>query len=217
MAIFGRNRTNPTTRYQKGRRWATATLAFCSLFSMYANVRSGQISVESVLWSAAPPTVLFLTVHVISYLTPKSRIRKALVWFGLGFVTIVAFGASGYHIVTQAMENGQPWYTALCYPFLLDIPSLMCAAVLVTKDKVTQAAQIVQAVAIPATVPTPPKATPARANAAKRATPAKTTKPAVKASPAKTTKPSQKTPTPTFSAKVEDPTEIEMINAGNGR
>lgn len=151
----------PTTRYQKGRRWATSTLALCGLFSLYANVRFATFTVESVIWSGFPAFVLFMTIHVISYINPKTALFKGLVWFGLGFVTIVAFGASGYHIVTEAMKNGQPFYTALCYPFLADIPSLMCAAILVQKDTSrTQPAQPTQ----PAKKTTP----------AKKATPRKT-------------------------------------------
>lgn len=191
------NRTNPPTRYQKGRRWATITLAICGTFSLYANVRSGVFTLESVIWSGFPPLVLFMTVHVISYLSPRSKPIKVLVWLGLGFVVIVAFGASGYHIVTQAMQNGQPWYTALCYPFLADIPSLMCAAILVKKDTVTRTTtkepEVVQ------TAPTPAK----RTTPAKKTVPAKTTKPpAKKATPAKVTKPSI----------LNDPFEMDKLN-----
>lgn len=134
MAIWSKGPKPTTTRYQKGRRWATVTLAVCGAFSMYANVRSGDITLEGALWSGFPPLVLFLTVHVISYLSPRSRMSKALVYGGLGFVVIAAFAGSGFHIFEQAVQHGQPPLMALSYPLIVDIPSLMCAAILAKRD-----------------------------------------------------------------------------------
>lgn len=197
----------PTTRYQKGRRWATVTLAVCGLFSMYANVRSGQLALESIIWSGFPPLVLFLTVHVISYLSPRSRVSKGLVYGGLGFVVLVAFGGSAYHIVEQAMQHGQPWYTALTYPFIADIPSLMCAAVLAKRDVRAERAEMPQERA------TQPKV----ATQAKKTTPPKSAQSPKATKPAQTAKPVAKAPQVSKAAHNEeifsDPLEAEMLNA----
>lgn len=176
MAIWTKGPKPPVTRYQKGRRWATVTLAVCGLFSMYANVRSGNLALENVLWSGFPPLVLFLTVHVISYLSPRSKVSKALVYGGLGFVVLVAFGGSGWHIVTEALAHGQTWYTAWTYPFIADIPSLMCAAVLAKRDVRAERAEIPQVVTQPAQRTSPAKKT----STTKKTTAQKTPKPSTK-------------------------------------
>lgn len=187
------------TRFQKGRRWSTGTLVLTGLFSIWFNVRSGRIEAEPVAFSAMPVIVLFLTIHLISYLNPRKTLHKVLVYGALGFVTIVAFGMSGYHLYTQAVENGQPMLIAISYPFIVDVPSVISAVILVEKVPTAQAST----------------------NAAKTvATPAKAVKAtATKAVPAKRT-PSPKAKTPAKAAvafkapdPMTDPRERDMLTA----
>jgi len=133
------NRTEETkakrvlTPLQKGKRYALLTLILTGAYSTYANVRSGQIAAEPVITSIAPTFVFFLTVHLLSYFTPKSTFQKVLVYGGLGFVTLVAFGISGFHIWELTVRNGQMWYVAIFYPFIVDVPSAIATVILVQK------------------------------------------------------------------------------------
>jgi len=124
---------NPLTRLQKGKRYALLALIITGSYSTYANVRSGQIAMEPVITSVAPTIVFFLTVHLISYFTPKTRFQQVLVYGGLGFVTLVAFGVSGFHIWELTVRNGQLWWVALFYPFMIDVPSAIATVILVQK------------------------------------------------------------------------------------
>lgn len=127
------SRKLPLTRLQKGKRYAAIVMLLGLAYSTYANVRSGQIDTEPVITSIAPTVVFFLTVHLISYFSPKSKFEKAMVWFGLGFVALVAFGISGFHIWELTVRNGQHWIIALFYPFIIDIPTALATAILVQK------------------------------------------------------------------------------------
>jgi len=195
------NEKTPITKVQKGRRWATATLVLTGLFSIWFNVRSGKIAAEPILFSAMPVVVLFLTIHLISYLNPRKGMHKVLVYFGLGMVSIVAFGMSGFHLYTEAIKNGQIWIIAITYPFIVDVPSVISAVILVEKVPVARAV-------------TQP------------ANPAKKTVPAKKASPTKATAtPTKRTSSPkaTIPVKPEvtfrtpdiltDPLEREFLSA----
>lgn len=196
MAIW---RRTPLTRHQKGRRWATWTLVLTGLFSIWFNVRSGELSPEPIAMSVMPVPVLFLTVHLISYLNPRMMWHKVLVYGGLGLVVIVAFGMSGYHLWEQAVQNGQPWFIAITYPFIVDVPSTISAVILVEKVPVEKTAQN-------------------RTQAAKQAVPAKKTTPAKAAKPA--SKPSRTSPAkaaspakPAFSNPMDDRLEKDMLTA----
>jgi len=186
----------PTTRYQKGRKWATATLVLTGLFSIWFNVRSGKLAPEPVLFSVMPVVVLFLTIHLITYLNPRKGWHKVLVYAGLGLVTLVAFGMSGYHLWEQAVHNGQPGLIALTYPFIVDVPSVISAVILVEKVPVAQ-------------------------SSANRTQPAKAAVPAKKTSPAKAATPASR-PNRTSRAKAKpadspdilaDPFEKAMLTA----
>jgi hypothetical protein len=76
---------------------------------------------------------------------------------------------SGYHIYEQALRNGQPWYIAIPYPFVVDFPSVVGMAILAVKDTAVKTVQAIVKPATPAKAATPTKSTSA----------AKTTKPAV--------------------------------------
>lgn len=141
MALFSKER-KPLTRFQKGRRWSTWTLVLTGLFSIWFNVRSGRIAAEPIAFSAMPVIVLFLTIHLISYLNPRKFIMKVLIYFGLGLVTAVAFGMSGYHLFSEAVSNGQPWLIAITYPFIVDVPSVISAVILVEKVPTSQASTV---------------------------------------------------------------------------
>jgi hypothetical protein len=198
----------PHTRHQKGHAWATGTLAICGIFSIYANVRSGQIATEPVVISVFPPIVAFLTSKLIAYFNPKGKIAKIAVYGGFGIVCLISMGASGFHIVDTVVRNGQEWYVGLMYVFITDAPMLLAAGILVQKVPTAMTAEkapepAVKTVAAKATSP------------AKAAAPAKTTKPPAKrTSAAKTTKPSRTQPTPSFSAKVDDPAELSIMRDG---
>lgn len=204
-------RGNPLTTYQKGRRWAFWTVVATGAFSAFSNVRSGKIEAEPIAYSVFPLFALFLAIHLIGYLNPKTKFRKGLVYVGLGITALVAFGMSGFHIYEQASRNGQPFLIALFYPFVVDFPSMIAAVVLTKKDvslpNRTNGAKTEQA---PAKVPTaakatkaavPAKTTPARANGTSKTSLAKTT------TPAKTVKP--KETTTMFMAPVID---TEVVN-----
>lgn len=187
----------PASRAKKGRRWATATLVLTGLFSIWFNVRSGQIATEPVLMSVMPVVVLFLTIHLITYLNPRTKLHKVLIYGGLGLVTIVAFGMSGYHLFTQALHNGQPVLIAITYPFIVDVPSVISAVILVEKVPVERSSAN-RTQPTKATVPVK-KATTAKA-------PTKATSKPKTASPAKPSTPS----TPDI---FSDPIEKDMLLA----
>jgi len=171
MAIL-RKSDNPLTRHQKGKRWATATLVFCGAFSIWANVRSGQMNMESAIASVVPPIVAFLTSHLISYFSPTKVGHKVLVWGGFGLVTLVAMYGSGWHIFDYVVQTGQHWSTAISYVFITDAPMLFAAAVLVQKVSTSQTKA---STASPAKVATAPK----RTSAPKKTTAPKATKPTI--------------------------------------
>lgn len=123
----------PLTRLQKGKRYALLVMLLGLAYSTYANVRSGAIDAEPIITSVAPTIVFFGTVHLIAYYTPKNKFEKGLVWFGLGFVALVAFGISGFHIWELTVRNGQHWIVALFYPFIVDIPTALATAILIQK------------------------------------------------------------------------------------
>lgn len=194
----------PHTRTQKGKGWATLTLLACATFSLWANVRSGQLYRDSIVVSVMPPIVAFLTTKLIAYLSPRTTWTKALVYGGFGLITVVAMYGSGWHIVEYVHSTGQPWATAVSYVFITDAPMLLAAGVLVQKVPMTQNRTEPAKVVAP---PQAPKATKATATPAKRTTPAK----AAKAT--KATVP----PVPAFKAPVpdimDDKREKEMLNA----
>ena len=130
--------TTPRTKTQKARFWATVTLVLCGSYSIWANVSSGRANHDSVVVSVLPPIVAFCLSHLIGYLNPKTRFQKILVWAGFGLSLLFAFIASGYHIWEKSYETGQPWYIALTYPFLSDIPMIFAAVALVQKVPATQ-------------------------------------------------------------------------------
>lgn len=161
----------PTTKHQKGRAWATATLVICGAFSIWANVRSGQLAAENVVVSVFPPIVAFLTSHLISYFSPKNNLQKILVWGGMGLIMVAAMIGSGTHITETVMRTGQSMKIGLVYVFFTDAPMLLAGIILVIKVPTTQT------VAKPVTPREKPQSTqPAKkaATPAKRA-PAKTT------------------------------------------
>jgi hypothetical protein len=195
----------PHTRTQKGKGWATLTLLACATFSLWANVRSGQLYRDSIVVSVMPPIVAFCTTKLIAYFSPRTKWTKALIYGGFGLITVVAMYGSGWHIVEYVHSTGQPWATAVSYVFITDAPMLLAAGVLVQKVPMTQSRTE------PAKVVQPPQAPPqppAKKTApAKRTTPAKATK-ATKA--AKPTVPSFKAPIPSIT---DDALEKEMLNA----
>jgi len=198
MALFSKKERKPLTRFQKGRRWSTWTLVLTGLFSIWFNVRSGRIAAEPIAFSAMPVIVLFLTIHLISYLNPRKGYMKVLVYVGLGIVTAVAFGMSGYHLFTEAVANGQPQLIAITYPFIVDVPSVISAVILVEK------------------VPTSAIAT-VKAEPAKRTSPAKAAK-AAQVPAKRTSSPKAKTPakvtTPFIPpSPLTDPRERDMLTA----
>jgi len=211
MEIFSRNGKNPPTRHQKGKRWATLTLLLCGSFSIWANVRSGQINAESVIVSVFPPVVAFAVSHLIAYFNPRGWVQKVGVYGILGLIMTIAMYGSGWHIFDYVTLSGQHWTTAIAYIFITDAPMLVAAGILVAKVPTTTTAvnRTPPANVTPPTIP------------AKKTTPAKTTKPAAKrTTPAKTTKPSQKVPTPpipTFSTPLDDSTEKELLRDGASR
>jgi hypothetical protein len=151
-------------------------LVLTGLFSIWFNVRSGRIAAEPIAFSAMPVIVLFLTIHLITYLNPRKWIMKALIYVGLGLVTAVAFGMSGYHLFTEAVANGQPWLIAITYPFIVDVPSVISAVILVEKVPTSQTSTVPAKAVSPAKAAkaTPTKATPAkRTSSPKKTTPAK--------------------------------------------
>lgn len=174
MSLFSKER-KPLTRFQKGRRWSTWTLVLTGLFSIWFNVRSGRIAAEPIAFSAMPVIVLFLTIHLITYLNPRKWLMKALIYVGLGLVTAVAFGMSGYHLYSEAVANGQPWLIAITYPFIVDVPSVISAVILVEKVPTAQASTVK---AEPAKRAVPAKAAKATATATKRTSSPKKTTPA---------------------------------------
>jgi hypothetical protein len=171
----------PRTRYQKGRFWGSVLVGLTLVMSLFSNVRSTEFSAEPVAYAVFPVIVLFGTVHTISYLPLKRKISKVFVWIGLGLVAIIAFGMSGFHIYEQALRNGQPWYVAIPYPFVVDFPSVVGMLILAMKDttqKVIEKAPVVAkatTVAKATKAAVPAKTTPARANGTAKTNLAKTT------------------------------------------
>jgi hypothetical protein len=123
----------PITRLQKGKRYAFLVMLLGLAYSTYANVRSGAINAEPIVTSVVPTIVFFGTVHLIAYYNPKNKFEKGLVWFGLGFVALVAFGISGFHIWELTVRNGQHWIVSLFYPFIIDIPTALATIILIQK------------------------------------------------------------------------------------
>src|SRR5258706_13996581 len=110
----------PRTRSQKGHAWATATLVICGTFSVYANVRSGQLYRDSIIVSVLPPVVAFITSHLISYFNPSKKWTKALIYGGFGTICVIAMYGSGWHIYSFVSQTGQHWTTAISYIFITD-------------------------------------------------------------------------------------------------
>lgn len=201
MAIFGQNGTNQTTATKAGRKWATATLAICGAFTIWAQYDWPGIPhwVVSVIVAVFPPIVSFVTSHIVSYLNPKTKWTKALVYGGFGAIILSAMTGSAVHIFRTVTEAGQPWYSALTYVFMSDAPMLLAGVVLSLKVTGTTAR-------VNRTIETKDVEAPKVEVTPKKVVPAKTTKPAVKkTTPAKTTKPSQAVPEPAFSSKSGTP------------
>lgn len=166
------NRRVPLSKGQKGRLYASGAVLLGLAYSTYANVRSGQIAAEPIITSVLPTVVLFLTIHLMNYFQPKNTLQKVLVWIGLGFVGLVAFGISGFHIIEQTIHNGQFWQVAIFYPIIVDVPTLLATAILIQKVNTTvskpKAVETVKApVAAKTTTGTakpPAKRTPTRTN-----------------------------------------------------
>src|SRR5689334_22586606 len=188
----------PTTRHQKGKWWATGTLVICAAFSIWANVRSGQMNYESVIVSVMPPIVAFFSSHLIGYFNPTKIGQRILVWGIGGIIMVIAMYGSGWHIYDYVIRTGQHWTTAIAYIFITDAPMLLAAVILV--DKVPTAQTTTNTVKAPV-------------KAQKVASPAKATKPPTKrTSPAKVTTPA-KTVKPAFSNPLLDPVEKDMLTA----
>lgn len=161
----------PLTKHQKGRRWATATLVICGAFSIYANVRSGQFEAEPIVVSVFTPIVAFLSSHLITYFSPKTKGAKFMIYGGFGLITLFAMMGSGWHIVETVQRAGQNHYIAIIYVFITDAPMLLAAAILIEKVPTGRNTTV--------KVPTPtasakPKTTPKRTPAKKATSPAKT-------------------------------------------
>lgn len=197
---------NQTTATKSGRRWATATLAICGLFTIWAQYDWPFMPdwVRTVVVAVFPPVVSFVGSHLVSYMRPKNTSQKVLVWGGFGLIILCAMIGSATHILNTVMQAGQPWYSAITYIFMADAPMLLAGVVLSIKvtgttQRTTQAKETVTAI--------PAKATPAP----KKAAPVKSTKPVVKAPTVrKSTKPSQTVPKFSIS---DDKEEMEMLNA----
>jgi hypothetical protein len=191
------NALKANTRHQKGRRWATLTLVLCGAFSLWANVRSGNLGTENIVISAFPPIVAFATSHLIGYFNPRKMGQKVLVWGGMGSVMVFAMIGSGTHIADTVIKEGQPWYIGIVYIFITDAPMLLAGAILVEKVPTAQTVQSTQPVSSPA------KRTPAK-KAATKAIPAKAPTRTKSASQAVAFKP----PSP-----LTDPAEKDMLTA----
>ncbi len=188
----------PKTRHQKGKWWATGTLVICGAFSIWSNVRSGQMNYESVIVSVFPPIVAFVVSHLITYFNPQKIGQKVLVWGIGGIIMVIAMYGSGWHIFDYVIRTGQHWTTGIAYIFITDAPMLMAAVILVDKVSTAQTST--------STVKAPVKAQ-------KVAQPAKAAKPPAKrTSPAKVTTPA-KTAKPAFSNPLLDPIEKDMLTA----
>lgn len=182
----------PTTRHQKGKWWATGTLVICGAFSIWSNIRSGQMNYESVITSVFPPIVAFLSSHLISYFSPTKIGQRVLVWGIGGIIMTIAMYGSGWHIFDYVSKTGQHWTTAISYIFITDAPMLLAAVILV--DKVPTAKTTTNTVKAPV-------------KAQKVASPAKATKP-----PAKRTPPAKRV-TPLKPDIFSDPVEKDMLTA----
>lgn len=199
----------PRTRQQRGETWATAALVICGAFSIWANVRSGQLQAENVVVSVFPPIVAFVVSHLISYFNPRTKWGKGLVYGVGGLIAMFAMYGSGYHIVETVMHTGQPLQTAISYIFITDAPMLLAAVILA--EKMGTARETTNRT-IPTTKTVPAK----KASPAKVTNPAKTTPPtkAVKSAPTKAirTKSTQSANivTPTFKTGVIDE-EADMV------
>lgn len=200
MAIFSQNRTNQPTATKAGRKWATTTLLICGAFTIWAQYDWPGLPdwVVSVIVAVFPPIVSFITSHLISYLNPKTKWTKGLIYGGFGAIIVTAMAGSAMHILRTVHDAGQPWHTAWTYIFLADAPMLLAGVVLSIKVSGTAVRTIRTSETKdvePAKVKEP----------IKKAVPAKTTKPAVKrTTPAKAVKPSQATSVPAFSSKSGD-------------
>jgi hypothetical protein len=198
------NEKIPTTRHQKGKRWATYTLLICGAFSIWANVRSGQMNYESVIVSVFPPIVAFATSHLISYFNPRKTGHRVLIWGIGGIVLLFAMYGSGWHIWDYVIKTGQHWTTGIAYIFITDVPMLLAAVILVEKvstaQQATSPAKAVKTDIAASTVKAPVKAQKA-VRPAKAATPPKRTSPA---------KPAVAFKTPDI---MSDPLEKAMLNA----
>lgn len=144
------------------------------MFSIWANVRSGQMNAESMVSSVVPPIVAFLTSHLISYFNPVKIGQKLLTWGGFGLVTVIAMYGSGWHIFDYVTQTGQHWTTAISYIFITDAPMLFAAALLVQKVPTSQTSTKRTSPAKTTTAPkrtsTPKKTTAARAASTAKAT-----------------------------------------------
>ena len=142
-------------------------LLYCGAFSIYANVRSGQIEMEPVIISITPPIVAFLTSKLIAYFNPSSRIGKIAVYGGFGVICAISMLASAFHIIDTVDRNGQDWRIGLLYVFHDRCTNATRSRNSGTKDTTTLTAQSTQKpqVTQPVTVP------------AKKTTASKTAKP----------------------------------------
>jgi hypothetical protein len=154
------NSAIPRTKTQKARAWATSTLVVCGAFSIWANVRSGQVLAENVIVSVLPPVVAFLTSHLVSYFSPRQMGHKVMVWGGFGLIILFSMYGSGWHIYTYVSENGQHWTTAIIYVFIVDAPMLLAGVILIEKvPAVAQRAKPATPVKAASKTTSPPKVT----------------------------------------------------------
>lgn len=197
----------PHTRTQKGKGWATLTLFICGAFTLWANVRSGQLHADNIVVSAFPPVVAFMTTKLIAYFSPRTIWTKGFVYGGFGLITTFAMYGSGYHIIDTVVKAGQPWQTAIAYVFISDAPMLLAAALLVQKVPMTQTSAKPTEETSQTPAAKPVKAAPVKT------TPPKTTTPAKRTTPAKSTKAAKSTTPAKLPDITMDPFERDMLNA----
>lgn len=204
----------PRTKAQKGKTWATATLVICGAYSIYANVRSGQLAYDNVVTSAFPPIVAFLSSHLISYFNPASKGMKTVIYGGFGLIAVISMYGSGYHIVEFAMHSGQPFQTALAYVFMTDAPMLLAAGILIEKVTTSKTTTVGSKQTV---TPKPAQTVPAKAVAAKATNstvqPKAPAKRQSKATPAKVAKATKAVPAFKEPDISMDTFEKDMLNA----
>lgn len=170
----------PRTRQQNGRMWASLTIVLCGAFSIYANVRSGQINRDSIIVSVVPPIVAYVTSHLIGYFGQnKSKTLKRVIYGGFGAICVIAMYASGWHIFDFVLQTGQHWTTAISYVFITDAPMLLAAGILVEKVSTARSATTQAVKTTPAKVAKAAPVAKTTGTATNRTRATKTTKPTI--------------------------------------